>query len=102
MPNPCYYQNYDRSILYPAQTGSGGFSLKMCADEINDEEEEEVWWVPEFDRLISLDSIDIDYIDISEKSRVGEPIQLFSSKTKNYGSGLYLYKPIISLRVDSE
>ena len=24
MPNPCHYQNYDRSMLYPAQSGSEG------------------------------------------------------------------------------
>ena len=31
MPNPCHYQDYDRSMLYPAQSGSEGCSPKMCA-----------------------------------------------------------------------
>jgi len=26
LPNPCHYQNYDRSMLYPAQHGSDGCS----------------------------------------------------------------------------
>jgi hypothetical protein len=33
LPNPCHYQDYDRSMLYPAQSGSEGCSPKMCADE---------------------------------------------------------------------
>ena len=31
MPNPCHYQNYDRSMLYPAQSVSEGCPPKMCA-----------------------------------------------------------------------
>ena len=29
MPDPCHYQDYDRSMLYPAQPGSEGCSPKM-------------------------------------------------------------------------
>jgi len=37
-PNPCHFQDYGRSMLYPAQSGSEGCSPKMCADEVNAEE----------------------------------------------------------------
>ena len=37
--NPCHYQDYDQSMLYPAQPGSEGCSPKMCVDEVNDEDE---------------------------------------------------------------
>ena len=43
LSNPCHDQNYDRSVLYPAESGSKGCSLKMCADEVNDDEEDELW-----------------------------------------------------------
>jgi len=36
LPNPWHFQDYDRSMLYPAQPGSEGCSPKMCADEVND------------------------------------------------------------------
>jgi hypothetical protein len=37
--------DYDRCMLYPAQSVSEGRSPKIGADEVNDEEEGEVWWV---------------------------------------------------------
>jgi len=42
LPNPCHDQDYDRSMLSPAQSGSEGCSPKMCADEVNDEDEGQV------------------------------------------------------------
>ena len=42
MPDTCHVQNYDQSM---SQLSSGfeGCSPKMCADEVNDEDEGQVW-----------------------------------------------------------
>jgi hypothetical protein len=42
LPDPCHYQNYDRSMLYPAQSSSEGGSPKKCVYEVNDEDEGQV------------------------------------------------------------
>jgi len=41
LPNPCHFQNYDQPMSQ-LSSGSEGCFLKMCADEVNDEDEEEV------------------------------------------------------------
>ena len=41
--HPCHFQDYGRSMLYPAQPGSEGYFPKMCADEVNEEDEGQVW-----------------------------------------------------------
>ena len=42
MPDPCLFQNYDQSMSQ-LSSGSEGCSPKMCADEVNDEDEGQVW-----------------------------------------------------------
>ena len=41
LPNPCHFQNCDQSMSQ-LSSGSEGCSPKMCADEVNDEDEGEV------------------------------------------------------------
>jgi hypothetical protein len=42
LPHPCHFKNYDRSMSQFI-SGSMGCSRKMCADEINNEDEGQVW-----------------------------------------------------------
>ena len=39
LPNPCHYQDYERSMFPPDQPGSEGCTPKICADEVGDEDE---------------------------------------------------------------
>ena len=45
LPNPCHIQDYDRSMLHPAQPVFEGCPPKICAHEVSDEDEGEVWCV---------------------------------------------------------
>ena len=43
MPNPCYYQDYDRSMLYSAQSGSEKrWTLKMIPNGVGNVLEDRV------------------------------------------------------------
>ena len=50
---PVPLPDYDRSILYPAQSVSEGCSSKIGADEVNDDGEGEVWQVHDDELLIT-------------------------------------------------
>ena len=45
LPDPCHFQDYHWSVLYPAQPGSAGCSSKMCMDGGNDEDAGNVCYV---------------------------------------------------------